>query len=96
MIIAVVFDCSAKLVECDNLDLYEFSDLLKSFNEWLYEESEEDKDCLCVKKSLDVQILDISVVLRFLNENYPNCNAKVINERVAIQDIDQTLPIITL
>ena len=93
MQITVGFDHSAKIVECDNLTLSEFSELLEKFKVWLYEEKEE---YLCVKESLNIEILDISVVLRFLNENYPEFNARVVNEDVTIQDINESLPIIAL
>jgi len=93
MRITVGFDCYAKIVECDNLNTLEFPALLEKLNEWLYEEVE---GCLCVKKSLNVTILDISVVLRFLNENYPSFNARVAQEYVAIEDIDTDLPNINL
>ena len=93
MRITVGFDCCAKVVECDNLNISDFPDLLKRFKNWLYEENE---DYLCVKESLNIEVLDISVVLRFLNENYPNFNARIVNDNVAIQDIDESLPIIAL
>ena len=93
MHITVGFDCCAKILECDNLNPLEFSDLLKRFKEWLYEENE---DYLCVKKSLNIDILDISVVLKFLNENYPDFNARIVDDNVAIENIDESLPIITL
>lgn len=95
MTITVVFDCFAKLLQCENLKISEFQNLLESFEKWLYEKSDEG-DFLCVKKSLNIEILDISVVIRFLNEIYPDCNAKVINEYVPIEDIDKNSPIIAL
>jgi|GEM_PF-3527590 len=93
MNITVGFDCYAKIIECDNLNISEFSDLLVKFKEWLYEEKD---GCLSVKESLNVEFLDISVVLRFLSENYPDLNARIVNDYVAIENIDETLPIITL
>ncbi|MDD2376328.1 MAG: hypothetical protein PHD15_02310 [Clostridia bacterium] len=93
MRIIVGFDCYAKIVECDNLNLSQFPELLENFKEWLYVENE---GCLCIKKSLNVEILDISVVLRFLNENYPDFNARVVNDYIVIENIDESLPIIAL
>jgi len=93
MIITVGFDCYAKLLECDNLNILEFPALLKKFNEWLYEEVE---NCICIKKSLNIKFLDISVVLMFLNQEYPKFNARVVTEYVAIEDIDEMIPIIAL
>jgi hypothetical protein len=93
MRITVGFDCYAKVLECDNFNILEFPTLLEKLNEWLYEEAE---GCLCVKKSLNVTILDISVVLRFLNENYPSFNARVVEHYVAIENINKELPNINL
>lgn len=96
MLIVVGFDCYAKILQCDNSNLPKLPVLLKKLDEWLYEESQEETGCFCVKKSLNVEYLDISVVLRFFNENYPNCNAKVVDEYVAIENINDKLPIISL
>lgn len=96
MLITIVFDCYAKIIECNNSNLPEISVLTKEFHEWLYEDSIEDEGCLCVKESLNLEILDVSVVLRFLNENYPECNARVVGQSITVESVDKALPTINL
>jgi hypothetical protein len=94
MVIAVVFDCNAKLIECDNLEISMFPKLLTEFTDWLYEDTGE--GYLDVKKSLNIEVLDINVVLRFFKENYPDYNARVINDYVAVEDVGEEMSVIAL
>lgn len=94
MIIAVVFDCYAKLIECDNLDETKFPRLLTDFTDWLYVETEE--GYLDIKESLNIQVLDINVVLRFFEENYPDCNARVISDALDVEDIEDDMSVIAV
>jgi len=94
MIIAVVFDCYAKLIECDNLDITKFPRALTDFTDWLYVETKE--GYLDIKESLNIQVLDITVVLRFFEENYPECNARVVSDSLDVEDIEGDMPVIAI
>lgn len=93
MKITILLGNIAKVIEC-NINKEKFADIAKEFEDWLYEDS--GKGYLQVKTSLNVQILDINVVLRFFNEMYPECSAKVINQQVLMENVDNSLPVIAL
>ena len=62
-----------------------------------YEEKEENgMKYIGIKDSLNIDILDINVVIRFFNEVYPNSNSEIIKERINIDELDLSLPIINL
>lgn len=49
-----------------------------------------------IKDSLNIDILDINVVIRFFNKVYPNSNPEIIKEKINIDELDLSLPIINL
>lgn len=94
MTIAIVFDRYASLIECINLDIINSGDLQKNFENWLYEDSGE--GYLKVKESLNLKVLDISVVIRYITENYTNCIVTVIKDHIPVEEIDKSLVVIAL
>lgn len=92
MLITVSFASHAKVIECNLLPV-NFEEVKKQFEEWLYEEID---NCLYVKESLNIEVLDISVVIRFFEENYPESNVKIVNDNISTNEIAMTSPIIAL
>ncbi len=96
MIINVCFDLHASSIECD-IDESCFDEASKRFEEWLYEEKEIDgMKCRGIKDSLNIDILDINVVIRFFKEIYPNSNPKLLKDKFDIDDLDLNIPTINL
>lgn len=94
MTIAIVFDCYASLIECTNLQITDFAKFLEGFENWLYEDSGE--GYLTVKESLNLTVLDASVVIRYITENYPNCNVTVTKYSIPVEDVDNSFMVIAL
>lgn len=96
MLINICFDLHACVIKCD-INNISIDEINSKFEKWLYEEKEENgMKYIGIKDSLNIDILDINVVIRFFNEVYPNSNPKIIKERINIDDLDLSLPIINL
>ena len=96
MVINVCFDLYACIIKC-NMYGISIEEINSELEKWLYEEKEENgMEYIGIKDSLNIDILDINVVIRFFNEVYPNCNSEIIKERINIDELDLSLPIINL
>lgn len=88
MLINICFDLHACIIQCDINDI-SIDEINSKFEKWLYEEKEENgMKYIGIKESLNVNILDINVVIRFFNEVYPNSNPKIIKEKIDIEELD--------
>lgn len=94
MTIAIVFDSYASLIECTNIEILNFEEFIKNFEDWLYEDS--GMGYLTVKESLNITVLDTLVVIRYITEKYPNCNVTITKEKMYIKDVDESLAVIAL
>lgn len=94
MTIAIIFDSYASLIECTNIEILDFEEFIKNFEDWLYEDS--GMGYLTVKESLNITVLDTSVVIRYITEKYPNYNVTITKEKMDIKDVDESLAVIAL
>ena len=88
MLINICFDLHACVIKCD-INNISIDEINSKFKKWLYEEKEENGiKYIGIKESLNINILDINVVIRFFNEVYPNSNPKIIKEKINIEELD--------
>ena len=95
MLINVCFDLHASIIECDVNDSIE--NINNKLENWLYEVKEDNNGrYIQVKESLNIDVLDISVIVRFFSEVYPNSKPKIKVEKTNINKINDNLPTINL
>ena len=88
MLINICFDLHACVIKCD-INNISIDEINSKFEKWLYEEKEENGiKYIGIKESLNINILDINVVIRFFNEVYPNSNPKIMKEKINIEELD--------
>lgn len=93
MLINVCFDLYASIIRC-NIEGISIEEINSKLESWLYEEN--GMKYIGIKDNLNINVLDINVVIRFFSEVYSNSNPEIIKERINIDELDLSLPIINL
>lgn len=96
MKINVCFDMHASSIEC-NIDESIFEEAVQKLEDWLYEEKQNNNmRYRGIRDSLNIDILDVNIVIRFFKEVYPNSNPKVIQEKLEVDALESNVPTINL